>query len=111
MSVRIVRPGDTITKTPSEKLVIHFDWTAWLQELDATATISSSTFTLPVSQDDDLAVDNAGIVTGSLLSKCRITGGIDGHDAILRNVIITGESTPQTGDKWITIHIRKYPKT
>jgi hypothetical protein len=86
------RLNDVDPKDPGESKLYTMDWTA---TLSSGATVSTSTWTLPPGLTN---VADA-IVTGSLKTTVKVSGGNDGQDYELVNQITTsdGETLVQAG--------------
>lgn len=105
MSAPVVEHGETVLQDPGEKIVRQFNWTAWLQELSATAEIASSSWAL-TGPDNGLTKDTPSVVTGNLMTQIRVIGGTPGKTYRLTNTVVSNETPAQTGVKWIEIAIR-----
>lgn len=70
------------------------DWTPWLAEIGASETIASSTWSATPS---GLTLSGGSIVTGSLKTQIKVTGGVVGTRYTVTNRIVT--SSGYTDDR------------
>lgn len=90
MSQLALNPVDP--KDPDEIKLYTMDWT---DGLNSGATVSASTWTA----ETGLTVVTSGIVTGSLKTSVKLSGGTDGQDYVVTNQVTTsdGETLERSG--------------
>lgn len=66
-----------------------FDWTTYLAEIGASETIASSTWSATPS---GLTLSGGSIVTGSLKTQIKVSGGTVGTRYTVTNRIVTSSS-------------------
>jgi hypothetical protein len=107
-----IAPNDTIPKAADAAMVVEFDWTSELTGPDGagTETISSSTFAFvdPLS-DGLLTKDNPSIVSGSLETRVRVSGGTPGQKYGLANTVVTNGSPAQTYKQMVYVQLLERP--
>jgi len=84
------RPGDLIVKDPSSIEPQGIDWTAYLAELGAGVTITTSTYA--VSPVGGITLSNAAITAGNLKTEVMLTGGTVGVRYTITNHIVTSNT-------------------
>jgi hypothetical protein len=84
-------PGDLILHDPSAIEPEGFDWTAYLLELDAAATVSASTWTVSTVAGDasPMTLSGPAIVAGSLKTQVTLNAGTVGYRYTVTNHITT----------------------
>jgi hypothetical protein len=91
------KPGDLIRKDPSSDEPQGFDWTAWLLELGAGVTITTSTWTISGS-DAVLTKHDETIVAGNLKTQLYLVAGTVGVRYTITNRVVTN-SLPEVTDR------------
>ena len=81
------RPGCTVVKDPDSIEPWGMDWTDWLAEISASETVSSSSWA--VSPTGGITLSSASIITGSLKTQVKLTGGSAGTRYTVTNSVIT----------------------
>jgi hypothetical protein len=100
MATITVRPGDLVTKDPSDEVVIVFDWD--LENLAIGVTMSTSLFTITAirpSADTGLTKDNESILAGLRKTQLRLKAGTMGALYEVANKIVTNETPAQTKER------------
>ena len=101
MSVVVISPGDLVTKDPADIKVYQFDWDT--ENLPATVTISTSTFTItaisPSLTDTVLTKDQESILSGNRKTQLRLSVGTVGQVYEIANKIVTSETPAQTKER------------
>jgi hypothetical protein len=92
------KPGDLILKDPSSDEPQGFDWTAWLLELGAGVTITTSTWTISGS-DAVLTKHDETIVAGNLKTQLYLAAGTLGVQYTITNRVVTNSSPVVTDDR------------
>lgn len=109
MSTVAVRPGDLITKDPSDVSVIVFDWDA--ENLAANVTIASSAWAItairPSQSNTALTKDQPSILAGTRKTQIRVSAGTVGQSYDLTNTIVTSESPAQTKERSVRILVEQ----
>lgn len=108
MSTVTIRPGDLIAKDPADIKVYVVDWDT--QNLPASATISTSTWTItaigPSVIDTALTKDSETILAGSRKTQMRLLGGTLGQIYEIANKIVTNETPAQTKERSFRVLIQ-----
>ena len=76
-------------KDPDSTEPFGFDWTAWLAEIGASETITSSTWSVSPS---GLTLAGGSIVTGSKKTQIKASVGVAGTRYTVTNRIVTSSS-------------------
>lgn len=100
MSAVTVRPGDLVTKDPSDELVITFDWDA--ENLAVGVLIQSHAFTITTIRptgDTALTKDSESLLSGSRKTQLRLKAGTVGGLYEVADKITTNESPTQTKER------------
>lgn len=79
-------PGCLYQKDPDSIEPYGFDWTAWLAEIGASETITTSTW---ASSPAGLTLASGSIVTGSKQTQITASGGTVGGRYTVTNSIVT----------------------
>jgi len=100
MSSQIIAGGQ-ISKDPSDKLVLGFNWSSWLA---ATAElVNKGTFTVTSVQPREdpvtLTVDQDSLLTGNQSVQFRLVGGRRGTRYNVAHKITTNESPAQEAER------------
>lgn len=83
-------PGHLIEKDPQSIEPQGFDWTAYLAELDAAETVTTSTWSITPSESPaSLTISGETIVQGGLRTKATLAGGTLGARYTVTNHIVT----------------------
>ena len=96
------KPGDTLPKDPSSKVVYLFDWDDWLT---SGAAIATSTYTVD-GADAALTTDNGSIVSGGRQTQVRVLGGTAGITYTLTNHIVTNTSPTEEDDRSVSFTVK-----
>jgi hypothetical protein len=80
------------------------DWTDQLAEWNASETISTSTWAV-AGADSDLVIDDDSIVSGSLQTQVKLSGGTVGVRYTVTNSIVT--SSGITDDRSFKVRIQE----
>jgi hypothetical protein len=109
MSVITIRPGDQVTKDPSDAKVYVFDWDT--QNLGAGVIIATSEWSItpirPSLTDALLLDDSDSILAGTRKTHVRLTGGTYGQIYEVANRITTNETPSQTKERSFRILIEQ----
>lgn len=99
------QPGDLILKDPSADEPQGFDWTAWLLELGAVITISTSTWTI-TGPDAVLTSHDPTIVAGSLKTQVYLAAGTEGARYTVTNRVVTNSAPPVTDERSFVVLVQ-----
>jgi hypothetical protein len=80
--------GSLIVKDPQATMPKGIDWTAYLAQIDAAETISTSTWAI-TGADSVLTASSPSIVTGSKKTQVRLSAGTEGLKYTVTNHITT----------------------
>jgi hypothetical protein len=89
----------TWTKDPQAKLPYTLDWAQWLAKLSGTATITSSTWSVPagITKDSD--------TNTSLTTTVRLSGGTVDTDYVVTNHVVLSDGSED--ERSILIQVRE----
>jgi hypothetical protein len=99
------QPGDLITKDPAADEPQGFDWTAWLLELGAGVTISTSTWTI-TGADAVLTKHDPSVLVGNLKTQVYLAAGTVGTRYTVTNQVVTNSSPPVTDERSFTVLVQ-----
>lgn len=83
------KPGDLVEKDPESIEPYGFDWTNWLAEIADSETVASSTWSVTPTTTPALSIPTSSIVTGSLKTQAKFSGGKPGVYYTVTNDIVT----------------------
>lgn len=91
------KPGDLIVKDPQSDEPQGFDWTAYLAELGAGVSISTSTWT--IAGDDAVLTkhDPSVVISATIKTQVYLAAGTSGVKYTITNHITT-DSSPSVAD-------------
>lgn len=95
--------GATIVKDPeAEDWPKGLDWTAYLAEIGASETISTSVWAVS-GLDAELVASDASIVVGNRKTQLKLSGGTRGRRYVVTNTITT--SSGVIDERSFTVHV------